>query len=114
MHHRKTYVRVYLFTPSRVNRSIKRVHTNILAKNRKLHKIATTKCNFEKNRLLQTCISTCLSIFSNIGLVDQSKPCTQIYLRNTESCINLQLAIRISKNHTFRHALAHNRHSNRL
>ena len=49
-----------------------------------------------KNRPFQTCIivkGTCISIFSKIGLVDQSKLCTQIYL---------QLAIRISKNHAFR------------
>ena len=25
--------------------------------------------------------STCMSIFSKVGLVDQSKPCTQIYLQ---------------------------------
>ena len=58
-----------------------------------------------KNRTFQTCIivkRTCISIFSQIGLVDQSKPCTQIYLQKFANCINLQLAIRISKNHTFR------------
>ena len=58
-----------------------------------------------KNRLFQTCIivkRTCTSIFSKIGLVDQSKPCTQIYLQIIANCINLQLAIRISKNHAFR------------
>ena len=66
-----------------------------------------------KNRIFQTCIivkRTCISIFSQIGLVDQSKPCTQIYLQKfancinlqLANCINLQLAIRISKNHTFR------------
>ena len=58
-----------------------------------------------KNRLFQTCIivkRTCTSIFSKIGLVDQSKPCTQIYLQKIANCINLQLAIRISKNQAFR------------
>ena len=57
-----------------------------------------------KNRLFQTCIivkCTCISIFSKIGLVDQSKPCTQVYLQKSANCINLQLAIRISKNHRF-------------
>ena len=37
-----------------------------------------------KNRLFRTCIivkRTCISIFSIIGLVDQSKLCTQIYLQ---------------------------------
>ena len=42
------------------------------------------------------------SIFSKIGLVDQSKPCTQIYLQKNANCINLQLAIRISKNQAFK------------
>ena len=58
-----------------------------------------------KNRLFQTCIivkHTCITIFSKIGLVDQSKPCTQIYLQKFLICINLQLAIRIFKNHAFR------------
>ena len=58
-----------------------------------------------KNRPFQTCIivkRTCISIFSKIGLVDQSKLCTQIYLQKFAYCINLQLAIRILKNHAFR------------
>ena len=58
-----------------------------------------------KNRPFQTWIivkCTCISIFSKIGLVDQSKLCTQIYLQKFANCINLQLAIRISKNHVFR------------
>ena len=36
-----------------------------------------------KNRSFQTCIIVkriCITIFSKIGLVDRSKPCTQIYL----------------------------------
>ena len=57
-----------------------------------------------KNRPFQTYIivkRTCISICSKIGLVDQSKLCTQIYLQKFAKCINLQLAIRISKNHAF-------------
>ena len=57
------------------------------------------------NRPFQTCIivkRTCISIFSKIGLVDQSKLCTQMYLQKFANCINMQLAIRISKNHAFR------------
>ena len=57
-----------------------------------------------KNRLFQTCIIlqyTCISIFSKIRLVDQSKPCTQVYLQIIINCINLQLAIRILRNHSF-------------
>ena len=37
----------------------------------------------------------CISILSKIGLVDLSKPCTQVYLQIFANCINLQLAIRI-------------------
>ena len=53
-----------------------------------------------KKRLIQTCIigkRTSISIFSKIGLVDQSKPCTQIYLHHIATCINLQLPIVIFK-----------------
>ena len=42
-----------------------------------------------------------ISVFSKIGLVDQSKPCTQVYLQKFANCINLPLAIKISKNHAF-------------
>ena len=55
-----------------------------LQKNRELHEFATTNIFFLKNRHFQTCIivkRTCISIFSKIGLVDQSKTCTQIYLQ---------------------------------
>ena len=60
------------------------MHTNIFRK-----KIASC-INLQlpivmfKNRLFQTCIivkRTCISIFSKIRLVDQSKTCIQIYLR---------------------------------
>ena len=36
-----------------------------------------------------------------MGLADHLKPCTQMYLQQIVSGINLQLAIRILKNHTF-------------
>ena len=39
--------------------------------------------------------------FQKIVLVSQSKPCTQVYLQKIANCINLQLAISISKNHAF-------------
>ena len=76
-----------------------------LQKNRKLHEFATTNIYFFLNRHFQTCIivkRTCISIFSKIGLVDQSKTCTQIYLQKFLNCNNLQLAIRILKNHAYR------------
>ena len=79
------------------------MYTNLFAKNRKLHNLQLPIL-ISKNRLFQTCIivqCTCISIFSTIRLVDQSKPCTQIYLQIIINCINLQLAIRISRNHSF-------------
>ena len=65
-----------------------------------------------KNRLFQTCIivkRTYITIFSKIGLVDQSKPRTQIYLQKFLICINLQFANRISKIHAFRTCTAPSR-----
>ena len=38
-----------------------------------------------------------MSIFTKLGLVDQSKPCTLIYLQKIASCISLQLPIVILK-----------------
>ena len=40
------------FQQTRVSRSVQTVHTNIFAKNRKLHKFATTNSNFEKKMYL--------------------------------------------------------------
>ena len=65
-----------------------------------------------KNRIFQTCIivkRTCISIFSQIGLVDQSKPCTQIYL---QKFANLQLEFR--KITPFGHAVPPHGHSGRF
>ena len=42
MHHRKTYLHIN-FQQNRVTRSVKTVHTNLFAKNCKLHKFVT--CN---------------------------------------------------------------------
>ena len=43
--------------------------------------------------------------------IDQSKPCTQIYLHNIAICINLQLPIVIlKKKNSFRHASSQNVH----
>ena len=47
MHHRKTYMHID-FQQNRVRRSVKTVHTNLFAKNCKLHQFATTNSNFEK------------------------------------------------------------------
>ena len=45
MRHRKTYMYIN-FQQNRVNRSGITVHRNLFAKNRKLHKFATTNSNF--------------------------------------------------------------------
>ena len=58
------------FQQNRVSGSVKTVLTNIFANNRKLHKFATTNSNFEKKRLIQTCVivkCTCISIFSKLA-----------------------------------------------
>ena len=77
------------FQQIRVSGSVKTVLTNIFANNRKLHKFTTINSKFLKNRSFQTCVNvkrTCISIFSKLGLVDRSKPCTLIYLPNIASC----------------------------
>ena len=58
-----------------------------------------------------------MPIFSKIGLIDQSKPCTKIYFaKKMQIAIYLQLAIRISKKThvSDMHALPHNRHSSQF
>ena len=128
MHHHKTYISI-IFQQNQVKTQVMTVHTNLFAKNRKLHKFAITNNTIQyntiqyntiqyntiryntiqyntiqyntiqynttqynaiiimfKNRLFLTCIivkrtCTCISIFSKIELVDQSKLCTQIYLQ---------------------------------
>ena len=47
MHHHKTYMYIN-FQQNRVSRSVKTVHANLFAKNRKLHKFGATNSNFEK------------------------------------------------------------------
>ena len=50
MHHRITYLYIN-FPQNRVSRSVKTVHTNLFANNRKLHKFATCNSNLEKSLL---------------------------------------------------------------
>ena len=94
MRHSKTYMYIN-FQQNRVNRSvIIVVHTNLFTKNRKLHKFATTIVIFKTSILLDMHHhETYMYInFQQIGLVDQSKPCTQIYLQKIANCINLQIS----------------------
>ena len=92
------------FQQNGANRSVNRAHKCIRQKIASCINLQLPIAIF-KNRPFQTCIivkRTCISIFNKIGLVDQSKLCTQIYLQKFANYINLQLAIRISKNHAFR------------
>ena len=103
MHYHKTYMYINC-QQNWINKSVITVHTNLFAKFASCINLQLPIVIF-KNRLFQTCIivkRTCISNFSKIGLVDQSKQCAQSYLQKKYNCINLQLAIRISKNHTFR------------
>ena len=102
MHHHKTYMYIN-FHQNRVCRSVK---TCTQMYSPKIASFINFQLPIEvfKNRLFQTCVivkRTCMSTFSKIRLIDQSKPRTQICLQKIANCINLQLAIRISKNHAF-------------
>ena len=117
MHQRETYMHIN-FQQTRVSRSVKIMHTNLFAKIASCINLQLPIAIF-KNRPFQTCIivkRTCrpISIFSKIRLVDQSKPCTQIYLQKFANCINLQLAIRISKNHAIPACTTPHGHSGRF
>ena len=64
-------------------------------------KFATTNSNFEKNNYLDMhyCITFMYINFqqTRVSRLDQSKPCTQIYLQIIATCINLQLPTVILK-----------------
>ena len=81
------------------------MHTKLFAKNRKLHKYATCNSNF-KTKLFSDMHHRITYLYINFQpnrvSRDLLKPCTQVYLQIFANCIDLQLAIRISKNHTFR------------
>ena len=102
------------FQENRVNRSVITVHTNLFAENRKLHKFAPTNSNFEKINYFRhvSSYTTCTLIFSKIGLVDQSKLCSQNYLQKIANCIILLLEFR--KITPFGHALPPNGHACRF
>ena len=54
------------------------------------------------------------TLLINAGILPNPEPCTLIYLQKIVSCINLQLAIRVSKNHTFRTCTTRNQQSGRF
>ena len=80
------------FQQNWANRSVITVHTNVFAKKIVSCMNLQLPIFFFKNQLFQTCIivkRTSISIFSKIGLVDQSKLCTQIYLQKFANCIKI-------------------------
>ena len=87
------------FQQNRVNRSVIIVHTNAFAKNPKWHKFATTNDIFYESIIsdMHHCKVYTYINFQQIRVVDQSKPCSQIYLQIITSFINLQLLIVILK-----------------
>ena len=61
--------------------SLKTVHTNIFANNRKLHKIATTNSNIEKNDYFRNASSYNVRVYqfsANSGYYRLVKLCSQI------------------------------------
>ena len=95
------------FQQNLVNRSVIIVHTNLFAKNRKLHKLATTNSNFHKIDSFRYYRKTYMYINFQQNRVRRSVKTvhTNLYLQKLANCItnciHLQLAIRISKNHAF-------------
>ena len=85
MHLYETYMYIN-FQQNRVCKSVKAVHTNLFAKISSCINLQL-RIVFLKNRLFQTCVivkRTCLSIFSNLGLVDQSKSCTLFFWQKND------------------------------
>ena len=80
------------------------MHNNLFAKNRKLHNLQLPIL-ISKKSIISDMHHPAIYMYINFQqnqLVDQSKPCTQIYLHKIIiNCINLQLAIRISRNRSF-------------
>ena len=75
MRHRKAYMYIN-FQQNCVDRSMKTVHTNIFAKQRKLHKFTTCNSNFE-NHAFRTCTTLYLTfrpILRSIDLLDIKLP----------------------------------------
>ena len=92
MHHRKTYLYIN-FRLNQVSRSVKTVHTNLFAKNSKLHKFATTHSNFKKKIIIDMHHhETYMYINFQQNQVNRSVIIvhTNIFAKNA-ICINLQL-----------------------
>ena len=106
MHFHKMYMYIN-FQQNRVCKSVKTMHTNLFAKiasciNLQLRMV------FFLNRLFQTCVivkRTCISIFSKLGLVDQSKSCTLIFCQKNDKLHKFATTnSNFEKINSFRHA----------
>ena len=97
MHHRITYMYIN-FQQNQVCRSVKTVHTNLFAQYiyRKWYKLATTNSIGNLKKKIK-CFLVKRTHFQQNWVCKSIKPCTQIYLHNIASCIDLQLPIVILK-----------------
>ena len=77
------------------------MHTKLFAKNRKLHKYATYNSNFE-TKLLSDIHHRITYLYINFQQNRVSRSVKTVHTSLFANCINLQLAIRILKNHAFR------------
>ena len=77
------------------------MHTKLFAKNRKLHKYATYNLNFE-TKLLSDMHHRITYLYINFQQNRVSRSVKTVHTSLFANCINLQLAIRILKNHAFR------------
>ena len=82
--YRKTYMYIH-FQQNWISRSVKTAHTNVFAKNCKLHKFAPCNSSFEKLRLsdMHYPIATFRPNLRTIGLLDIQLP-NYFYRRQTD------------------------------
>ena len=110
MHHVILYI--INFQQNQVSRSVKTVHRNLIAKNHKLHKFATTNINLKKKSSIQTLIIVKTYMYINFQPNQVSRSIKSVHtnlLAKIASCINLQLPI-VIKNNYFRQASSDNVH----
>ena len=108
MRHHKTYMYIN-FQQTRVSRSVITVHTTLFVRKDASCINLQLPIVILKDRSFETCVivkRTCISIFSKLGLVDQSKQCTQIYLQKNcklhkfATCRTLQIVNKLDYNLT--------------
>ena len=77
------------------------MHTKLFAKNLKLHKYATYNLNFE-TKLFSDMHQRITYLYINFQQNRVSRSVKTVHTSLFANCMNLQLAIRILKNHAFR------------